>query len=69
MSGLLDLIESMQVVVDFVDWMFFWKTEKMTSLTEDPAFYALKKYYDLKGKTLDMRQLFKDDPDRFKKYS
>ena len=38
-------------------------------LTDDPAWQALKKYYDENGKKINMLELFKSDPDRFKKFS
>lgn len=37
-------------------------------LTEDPAYMNLLKYFQEKGRDLNMNQLFQEDPDRFKKY-
>lgn len=37
-------------------------------LTEDAAFLNLQKYFQEKGKDLNIHQLFVQDPERFKKY-
>lgn len=39
-----------------------------TFLTEDAAFQNLKKYFEEKGKDLNIHQLFVQDPERFNKY-
>nr|CAG4636014.1 EOG090X02RQ [Eubosmina coregoni] len=43
--------------------------ENSTFLTEDIAYKKLASYYEEKGKFLNIYQLFKEDPDRFQKYS
>ncbi|XP_022092168.1 glucose-6-phosphate isomerase-like [Acanthaster planci] len=40
-----------------------------TFLTDDAAWQALQKYYDENGKKLNILEMFKSDPDRFKKFS
>jgi hypothetical protein len=37
-------------------------------LTEDAAFINLQKYFQEKGKDLNIHQLFVQDPERFNKY-
>ena len=39
-----------------------------TFLTEDEAFKNLQKYFEEKGKHLNIHQLFLQDPERFQKY-
>lgn len=38
-------------------------------LTADPVFAGLQQLYETTGKKLSLRQLFQEDPDRFKKFS
>nr|CAG4643797.1 EOG090X02RQ [Lepidurus arcticus] len=38
-------------------------------LLEDPAWQALQKHFDSKGKNLNIGQLFQEDPDRFNKFN
>uniref|UniRef100_A0A0P5I3W1 Glucose-6-phosphate isomerase n=2 Tax=Daphnia magna TaxID=35525 RepID=A0A0P5I3W1_9CRUS len=45
------------------------KMDGNTFLTEDAAFQNLKKYFEEKGKDLNINQLFVQDPERFNKYS
>ncbi|XP_032798467.2 LOW QUALITY PROTEIN: glucose-6-phosphate isomerase [Daphnia magna] len=45
------------------------KMDGNTFLTEDAAFQNLKKYFEEKGKDLNIHQLFVQDPERFNKYS
>lgn len=40
-----------------------------TFLTEDEAFQKLQKYFQEKGKDLNIYQMFQQDPERFKKFS
>ncbi len=43
--------------------------ESMPRLTENPSYQALRDYYEADGKKLVMRDLFAEDPDRFRKLS
>lgn len=43
--------------------------EPMPRLTENPSYQALRDYFDTAGKKLVMRDLFAEDPDRFRKLS
>ncbi|CAN8000689.1 unnamed protein product [Ixodes pacificus] len=38
-------------------------------LLDDPSYKKLQEYYNAKGKTLNMPALFKEDPERFRRYS
>ncbi|XP_071785614.1 glucose-6-phosphate isomerase-like [Asterias amurensis] len=40
-----------------------------TFLTDDQAWQALQKYYDASGKKINVLEMFKNDPERFKKFS
>lgn len=44
------------------------KMEGKAYLNDDEAFQNLQKYFQEKGKNLNIHQLFAEDPDRFKKY-
>ncbi|XP_045616730.2 glucose-6-phosphate isomerase isoform X2 [Procambarus clarkii] len=43
--------------------------ESKSFLTEEAAYKRLQNYYNKNGSKINILQLFKDDPDRFKKYS